>query len=86
MVNAGTFPGPIPLSNNRVGWLASEVAEWQRQQIAVRNAADQAERTVHEQPQEQEKTAGVRRRLNDQSGETDVSRKSGRRARGACVG
>ena len=36
-INAGTFPPPIPLSHNRVGWLASEIAAWQRTRIAARD-------------------------------------------------
>jgi prophage regulatory protein len=73
-VKAGSFPAPISIARGRVAWAASDIAQWQ---IAARNAM-----TPH---QEQEKTAGVRRRLNYQPGEDDVSRKSGRRARGACV-
>ena len=36
-IHAGTFPPPIPLSHNRVGWLASEIAAWQRARIAARD-------------------------------------------------
>jgi prophage regulatory protein len=34
----GTFPRPISLGNRSVGWLAHELAEWQRQRIAERDA------------------------------------------------
>jgi prophage regulatory protein len=33
---AGTFPKSIPLSEKAVGWLESEVAEWQESRIAAR--------------------------------------------------
>ena len=36
-INAGTFPPPVPLSQNRVAWLASEIAAWQRARIAARD-------------------------------------------------
>jgi prophage regulatory protein len=43
-IEAGTFPKPIPLGNRSVGWLATELAEWQRQRIAERdqNTADRS--------------------------------------------
>ena len=37
-INAGTFPQPIPLSHNRVGFAASEIAAWQRTRIAARDS------------------------------------------------
>jgi prophage regulatory protein len=36
-IEAGTFPKPISLGCRSVGWLASELAEWQRQRIAERD-------------------------------------------------
>jgi len=41
LIKAGEFPKPIPLSDNgrSVAWLASEVAAWQAQRIAKRQAA-----------------------------------------------
>lgn len=34
-VNAGTFPKPIQLGAQSVGWLASEIDAWLRDRIAV---------------------------------------------------
>jgi prophage regulatory protein len=33
----GQFPKPVPLSGRAVGWLESEIAEWQRARIAERD-------------------------------------------------
>jgi prophage regulatory protein len=62
-VKAGSFPAPISIARGRVAWAASDIAQWQ---IAARKAMTPQ--------QEQEKTAGVRRRLNYQPGEDHVSR------------
>ncbi len=35
---AGRFPKRIPLGQNRVAWLLSEVEEWLNERIASRNA------------------------------------------------
>jgi len=32
----GTFPKPIPLGGRSVGWLESEIVEWQKARIAER--------------------------------------------------
>lgn len=39
MSRARKFPAPIQISTNRIAWLSSEVAEWQRKMIAAREAA-----------------------------------------------
>ncbi|HEY4115549.1 MAG TPA: AlpA family phage regulatory protein [Rhizomicrobium sp.] len=36
---AGRFPKRIPLGQNRVAWLLSEVDEWLKQRIAERDAS-----------------------------------------------
>ena len=33
-IKAGTFPKPVKIGDRAVGWVESEVAEWQRQRIA----------------------------------------------------
>ena len=33
-IKASTFPKPVKIGDRAVGWLESEVAEWQRQRIA----------------------------------------------------
>jgi len=38
LVDEGSFPRPIPLGKRAVGWLSSEVREWQLQRIAERDA------------------------------------------------
>lgn len=38
LIAAGKFPKPIKLGDRAVGWLASEIAEWQRRRIAERDA------------------------------------------------
>lgn len=35
----GKFPKPVPLSAKSVGWLESEIADWQRERIAARDEA-----------------------------------------------
>lgn len=37
MVNLGTFPKQVRLSPRAVGWLDSEVMDWQRARIAERD-------------------------------------------------
>jgi prophage regulatory protein len=36
-MSEGQFPKPIPLGRRAVGWLESEIAEWQAQRIAARD-------------------------------------------------
>jgi prophage regulatory protein len=36
-MKANRFPAAIPTSPNRVGWLESEVAEWQRRRVEQRD-------------------------------------------------
>jgi prophage regulatory protein len=36
-VEAGTFPKPIKLGERAIGWLESEIAEWQAKRIAERD-------------------------------------------------
>jgi prophage regulatory protein len=38
-VKEGTFPPPVDLGPNSVGWLASEVERWIEDRIAARDAA-----------------------------------------------
>jgi prophage regulatory protein len=35
---AGTFPKSVPLSEKAVGWLESEIEQWQEGRIAARSA------------------------------------------------
>jgi prophage regulatory protein len=35
-IKSGSFPEPVPISNNAVAWLCSEVDEWINQRIAMR--------------------------------------------------
>jgi prophage regulatory protein len=35
----GEFPRRVPLGERAVGWVSTEVAEWQRQRIAIRDDA-----------------------------------------------
>jgi prophage regulatory protein len=37
MIAEGTFPRSIKLGKRAVGWLASEVAQWQQQRIDERD-------------------------------------------------
>jgi prophage regulatory protein len=37
LISDGQFPKPIPLGRRAVGWLESEIAEWQQSRIAERN-------------------------------------------------
>jgi prophage regulatory protein len=37
-VAAGTFPKPLRLTPGAVGWLESEIEDWQRARIAERDA------------------------------------------------
>lgn len=34
----GRFPAPIRVSQNRIGWLEVDIARWQRERIAERDA------------------------------------------------
>ncbi len=36
-IAAGEFPKPIPLGARAVGWLETEIAEWQRSRIEARD-------------------------------------------------
>lgn len=38
-VNAGTFPKPIQLGAQSVGWLASEIDAWLRERVAASRCA-----------------------------------------------
>ncbi len=35
-IKAGSFPKPVPLSKNAVGWLESEIHRWQEERINQR--------------------------------------------------
>ena len=35
---AGEFPKPVPLSGGAVGWIESEIANWQATRIALRDS------------------------------------------------
>jgi prophage regulatory protein len=37
LIRVGSFPKPIPLGERSVGWLESEVLEWQASRIAKRD-------------------------------------------------
>jgi prophage regulatory protein len=37
---AGTFPRPVPLGGRAVGWLESELIEWQQKRVALRDDKD----------------------------------------------
>lgn len=37
-IAAGTFPRPVRIHSRAVGWLSSEIAAWQRQLVAERDA------------------------------------------------
>jgi prophage regulatory protein len=37
----GEFPKPVPLSGGAVGWLESEIADWQAERIAARARANE---------------------------------------------
>jgi prophage regulatory protein len=37
-MDAGTFPKSVPLSEKAVGWLESEIEQWQEARIAARNS------------------------------------------------
>ena len=41
-VAKGIFPKPIPLDGRAVGWLESEVLDWQRARIAERDQQEAA--------------------------------------------
>ena len=47
LIAAGKFPRPIPLSEKSVGWLESEIAEWQKVRIAARDVAPGGKRRQH---------------------------------------
>lgn len=37
-IRAGNFPRPLKINSRSVGWLSSEVAEWQRARVAERDS------------------------------------------------
>jgi prophage regulatory protein len=37
LIRAGSFPKPIPLAKRSVGWLESELLDWQRARVADRD-------------------------------------------------
>ncbi|WP_085463765.1 helix-turn-helix transcriptional regulator [Mesorhizobium australicum] len=37
LMAANRFPKPVPLSRQRVGWLESEIADWQKARIDARD-------------------------------------------------
>jgi prophage regulatory protein len=37
LIRTGTFPKPIPLGKRAVGWLESELLDWQRERVAERD-------------------------------------------------
>jgi len=39
LIRLKKFPAPVPLGPRAVGWLESDISEWQRQRIAARDAA-----------------------------------------------
>ncbi|MBB3288761.1 MULTISPECIES: AlpA family phage regulatory protein [unclassified Rhizobium] len=39
-ISKGTFPKPIKLSTRSVGWLETEIADWQKARIASRERGD----------------------------------------------
>jgi len=42
MMSRGKFPRPIRIAEKSVGWLETDIAEWQRQCVAVRDGAKAA--------------------------------------------
>ena len=40
LIGRGEFPAPIQLGERAVGWLESDIAEWQRQRIEERDGAE----------------------------------------------
>ena len=38
LMRRGEFPKPVPLSENRVGWIESEVAAWLASRVDARDA------------------------------------------------
>lgn len=43
LIAAGAFPKPIPLGERAVGWLEDDIARWQAERIAARDAATPAQ-------------------------------------------
>lgn len=39
MIAEGRFPRPVPITNKSVAWLGAEIAEWQLERRAERDAA-----------------------------------------------
>jgi prophage regulatory protein len=37
LIKVGSFPKPIPLGKRSVGWLESELLDWQRERVAERD-------------------------------------------------
>ena len=44
LIARGTFPRPIQISARAVGWLESEVADWQKARVEERDAGQRAGR------------------------------------------
>ncbi len=42
LIAAGEFPKPVRLGKRIVGWLTSEVADWERQRVAKRDGMGEA--------------------------------------------
>ena len=42
LVQAGKFPTPIKVGQNRIGWVESEIDEWLNAKIAERDAKEAA--------------------------------------------
>lgn len=57
MIADGTFPQPVPLGVRAVGWLESEIEEWQQQRIERRLAPTEAEIVVRDREIEQRRRA-----------------------------
>lgn len=41
-ISAGTFPAPVPLGGNAVGWIEAEVDAWQAARVAERDGVEPA--------------------------------------------
>lgn len=41
-ISAGTFPAPVPLGGNAVGWIEAEVDAWQAARVAERDGIESA--------------------------------------------
>ncbi len=38
LIGSGEFPQPVPLTGRRVGWIESEIHEWIKGRIALRES------------------------------------------------